>query len=180
MAYYITTHSKVHFYPLEPTTEDIKIEDIAHSLSLLCRANGHFPEFYSVGQHCVACCKEAVQRGYGNRLALACLLHDGAEAYLSDIPRPVKRDMPSFIAREEQLLSAIYTRFLGRDLQEGEEKLVAEVDDTMLYYEFYHYIGEKLLEPTAPLQSNPVFTFQPFSEVEQEYLDWFYKLQKQD
>lgn len=52
----ITTYSKVNFTPLEPKKEDIIIDDIAHALSLMSRANGHFPEFYSVGQHCIFCC----------------------------------------------------------------------------------------------------------------------------
>ena len=45
MSDYILTYSKIKFYPLEPVMEDIKIEDIAHSLSLMTRANGHFRPF---------------------------------------------------------------------------------------------------------------------------------------
>jgi hypothetical protein len=48
MADYILTFSKTKFYPLQPAAADIKIEDIAHSLSLMPRANGHFKHFYSV------------------------------------------------------------------------------------------------------------------------------------
>jgi len=48
---YILTYSKIKFFPLKPVKEDIKIEDIAHSLSLMTRANGHCSHFYSVGQH---------------------------------------------------------------------------------------------------------------------------------
>ena len=59
--------------------KDILIEDIAHALSLMCRANGHFKEFYSVGQHCIYCCEEAIKRGYSNTVALACLLHDASD-----------------------------------------------------------------------------------------------------
>ena len=45
---YITTVTSKHFYPLNPNPQDIDIEDIAHALSLICRANGHFKYFYSV------------------------------------------------------------------------------------------------------------------------------------
>ena len=62
MADYITTYSKTQFSPINPKEEDILIEDIGHALSLMTRANGHFPEFYSVGQHCINCCKEAIAR----------------------------------------------------------------------------------------------------------------------
>ena len=58
MADYITTYSKIHMTPLEPKAEQISIRDIAHALSLLSRANGHFPEFYSVAQHCIHCCED--------------------------------------------------------------------------------------------------------------------------
>jgi len=50
---YITTFNKIHFAPLEPKSENIIIEDIAHALSQMTRANGHFPEFYSVAQHTI-------------------------------------------------------------------------------------------------------------------------------
>ncbi len=59
MSDHILTYSKTKFYPLEPVREDIKIEDIAHALSLMTRANGHFKHFYSVAQHSISCCREA-------------------------------------------------------------------------------------------------------------------------
>ena len=68
MADYIRTWSKVKFTPLEPKEEDIHIGDIAHALSLMTRANGHFPEFYSVAQHCIHCYEEATARGLSKRL----------------------------------------------------------------------------------------------------------------
>lgn len=42
----ITTFSKVKFNPLNPTKDDILVDDISHALSLMTRANGHFPKFY--------------------------------------------------------------------------------------------------------------------------------------
>ncbi len=62
---------------------------IAHALSLICRGNGHVKTFWSVGQHCINCAKEAWARGLSNRMAPACHLHDAGECYLSDIPRPL-------------------------------------------------------------------------------------------
>ena len=60
----IMTNSHKMFDPLHPNVELIDISDIAHSLSMLCRANGHFKSFYSVGQHSINCAKEAKARGY--------------------------------------------------------------------------------------------------------------------
>ena len=59
---YITTVTGKHFDPVNPDEKLIDIYDIAHSLSLICRANGHIKHFYSVAQHSVACAKEAQKR----------------------------------------------------------------------------------------------------------------------
>lgn len=60
----IMTYTKKMFDPLHPNAELIDIEDIAHALSMLCRANGHFRSFYSVVQHSINCMKEAKTRGF--------------------------------------------------------------------------------------------------------------------
>ena len=80
---YITTYTGKHFDPVNPDASLLCIEDIAHALSLLCRGNGHVQTFFSVGQHCIACAKEAQARGLSARLVLACLLHDASECYMS-------------------------------------------------------------------------------------------------
>lgn len=170
MADYITTYTKIHFTPLEPEKEEISVEDIAHALSLMCRANGHFPEFYSVAQHCIHCCAEAKARGLSGRVVLACLLHDAGEAYLADITRPVKKNLPEYQRIEEGLLLAIYSRFLGSGLTAEEECLVKAVDDELLYHEFYHYMGEKLMDEPPKLLTRPEFMERPFHEVEEEYI----------
>ena len=144
MADYITTYSKTHFAPLEPKEKDILIEDIAHALSLMCRANGHFKEFYSVGQHCIYCCEEAIKRGYSNTVALACLLHD-----------------------------AIYEKYIGRELTKEEQELISLVDDAMLYNEFIHYMKEELPTKDTNLVSKPAFEFIEFSKVENKYKELF-------
>lgn len=48
MSGYIITYSKKRFYPLEPIKEDIHIEDIAHSLSLMIRANGLSAQSFAI------------------------------------------------------------------------------------------------------------------------------------
>jgi len=80
MSDYILTYSKIKFYPLEPVKEDIKIEDIAHSLSLMTRANGHCSHFYSVAQHSIHCYQEAKSRGYSKRVQHR--IQTGSEALL--------------------------------------------------------------------------------------------------
>lgn len=175
MADYITTYTKIHFTPLNPRPEDIKIEDIAHALSLMTRANGHFPEFYSVAQHCIACAEEAAARGYSKNVVLACLLHDAQEAYMADVTRPVKKHLEKFIEIESQLQNAIYRRF-GLTLTDCERALVDEIDDAMLYYEFLHYMGEHLADVPPKIASQPVFVTKPFKDMEKRYIEMYEKL----
>lgn len=183
MSDYIRTNSGVRFYPLNPDPQGILIEDIAHALSLLCRGNGHVKVFFSVGQHCIHCAKEAEQRGYSTRLILACLLHDASEAYLSDITRPVKQHLQDYCRYEEHLLEVIYKKFLGSPLSQEEQKLVKIIDDDMLYYDLRDLLNEsvgKLVNGQEP-RSAPVmyssFSYKErsFKEVEEEYLSLFRK-----
>ncbi len=142
-SYCINSYGGRRFDPTAPDPEDICPEDIAHALSLLCRANGHLRLFYSVAQHCLACRREAAARGWGPRLQLLCLLHDASEAYIGDLTRPLKRHLPYFAEVEERMQQTIYEA-LGVAPPEGAERsLVAEVDDDMLLWEF------RLLHPTG-------------------------------
>ena len=104
---YITTYTRKHFDPVHPDPELICIEDIAHALSMICRGNGHVSTFWSVGEHCILCAKEAVARGYGQRLILAALLHDASECYMSDVPRSLKQLMNVYREQEDHLLDVL-------------------------------------------------------------------------
>lgn len=83
---YIHTYSGGQFHYDEPAAKDIKIKDIAHALSNICRWTGHTEFFYSVAQHCVLCAENIEDKSF----ALAALLHDAAEAYVGDINKPLK------------------------------------------------------------------------------------------
>lgn len=175
MQEYITTFSKIHFTPLAPKQEDIWIQDIAHALSLMTRANGHFREFYSVAQHSLDCAMAAKEEGRGAREVLACLLHDASEAYLSDITRPVKANLPEYRKIEKRLQDAIYAKYIPGGLTEQEEQIVKRVDDACLYYEFEHFTGEKLFEAAPQIVRIPEYRVRPFREVEEEFLQTFQK-----
>lgn len=170
---HITTYTKIHLNPLKPDPKGIVISDIAHALSLMVRANGHFPEFYSVGQHCIHCAREAMARGWEDQMVLACLLHDASEAYMADITRPVKQHLPAYKAAEEQLLEVIYQKYLGKVPDEEESRRIKEIDDTLFYYEFLHYMGEAQQDAPPFICQMPEFRTREFKKVEQEYLDLF-------
>ena len=170
MGSYITTYTHRHFDPTDPDPELILIEDIAHALSMLCRGNGHVSSFWSVGEHCICCAKEAAGRGLSQKVILACLLHDASEAYLADITRPVKQFLPGYLEIEKRLQDTIYEKFLGRVPTETEQTAISSVDDTLLYYEFDHYMGEKLQKKPPKLYSAPIFEQKTFSEIEEKYI----------
>lgn len=173
MSSHITTYTGVQMYPADPKITDFHIEDIAHALSLMTRANGHFKTFYSVAQHCIACSLEARARGYSERVQLGCLLHDASEAYISDITRPVKTLLPRYLEVESRLQAMIWEKWLGSKLTDEEYAKVFEIDDAMLYFEFMHFTGEQVMEPQSPLMSEICYDFKEFSLVEEEYLEIF-------
>lgn len=168
---YITTYTGKHFDPLEPDMDVVDVRDIAHALSLTCRGNGHVKNFFSVGQHCVSCAKEAVARGYSRRVVLGCLLHDASEAYMSDVPRPFKDMLQEYQLLEDKLIDLIYTRFLGSTLSEEEKALVKEVDDDLLYYDMIELLGVPQAGPEPEVNISLDYSVRAFEDVEKEYLE---------
>ena len=172
----IMTYSKKMFDPLNPDVELIDIEDIAHALSMLCRANGHFKTFYSVCQHSINCAREAEARGFSRRVQLACLLHDASEAYLSDVTRPVKQELPRYKEIEAPLQDVIWNKWLHEPLTAQENAQVFQIDDAILAHEFIHLMGAKIVDPTPCIVSQPEFAFTGFESCSFEFLELFQKL----
>lgn len=175
---YIQTYTKIRFYTLEPVKEDVNIEDIAHSLSLMTRANGHCKHFYSVGQHSINCFQEAVSRGCSLRVQLGCLLHDASESYISDLTRPVKRNFPEYIEMEKRLEKAIFEKFGLGDLTREERKQICEVDDTLLYLEFEELMESLIFEEPPYVAGQHDFSQRDFLCVEREFMTIFKELSK--
>lgn len=173
----ITTYGGTRFDPMDPRPEDLHIGDIAHALSLLCRGNGHVHTFWSVGRHCLCCAREALARGFTPRTALACLLHDASEAYLSDVPSPFKERMPVYRALEERLMDMVYGRFLGSPLTAEEARLVKGIDRDMLWHDLNDLLpGSEPEGPPPPLELPVDRAWRPFADVEREYLGLFREL----
>lgn len=175
MGDYITTFTGKHFYPMSPDPMAICIEDIAHALSLICRGNGHVHKFWSVAEHCICCAKEAEARGLSARVILACLLHDASECYMSDVPRPFKKEMDAYQEQEENLLSTIYEKFLGYDLTEKEQAQVCDIDDVMLWYDLENLLEEEQDDDMPEVNIKLDYIVRSFETVEQEYNRLFAK-----
>ena len=173
MSTYIRTYTGLRFEPTCPAPECIRIEDIAHALSLICRGNGHVKTFWSVGEHCILCAKEAAARGLSRRIVLACLLHDASECYMSDIPRPFKQALPAYREREDALLDMIYGKYLGAPLSEEEQRRLKEIDDALLWYDLTHLLEERPGGDPPEIHIDVDYTVRPFSDVEKEYLALF-------
>lgn len=124
---WLQTQSGRRFYPLDPRPSDIHTPDIAHALSLLCRYGGHLDRFMSVAEHCVLM-SEAVAPEH----ALAALLHDATEAYVVDMPRPIKAYLPEYRALEDRVWTVIAMRF-GLELELPAE--VKEADNRIILTE---------------------------------------------
>lgn len=94
---FIETYTGRAFFPRSPRVEDFSIIDIAHHLSNDCRYSGATMQFYSTAQHCCLLADYVRVERKGSPLdCLQILMHDGAEAYLRDIPRPIKQHLPEY------------------------------------------------------------------------------------
>ena len=93
-----------------------------------CRYAGHLTKFYSVAEHSVWVSKMCPPRH-----ALWGLMHDAAEAYITDIPTPVKNCVPGIRDLEDFLLGRIAIRFNLPTLKAPVE--VKEADVRMLMTE---------------------------------------------
>ncbi len=154
------------FDPFNPDPRDVRLDDIAHHLSMMGRYGGAAPVFYSVAKH--AMMVAIVWRITKNASwTLWALHHDSPEAYIGDIRRPIKQAIPDFSELETKVWCAIET---GLDLpQLGDElkactDLIHEADDMALAAEmetFFdksrrsaflrgHLVGPPRLEATIP------------------------------
>lgn len=158
------------FWPLDPDPNDVDIIDIAWSLSMQCRYAGHTNRFYSVAEHCVH-----ISNAVPQEHALWGLLHDSAEAYLTDLPRPLKRNLPDYLVFEAELERCIAVTF---NLSLPIPAIVKEFDTRLLGNERqalmktpprpWYWIGE-------PVPDIVISCWSP-EEANQRFLDRYYQL----
>jgi uncharacterized protein len=140
-----TAHGRA-FDVMDPRASAVHLDDIAHALSNLCRFGGHCRPFYSVAEHSfrVALRVEDLcrarfpgktirgQRWWG--IVLGALLHDASEAYLIDLPRPLKL-VPGlgevYRSLERGVQAVIWERF-GVRPEDGAHEVIQHADDVLL------------------------------------------------
>lgn len=130
-------------WPLDLHPEDITIIDIAHALGMLCRYNGHCKKFYSVAEHSVL-----VSRLVKSENALWGLLHDASEAYVADVPRPLKAYLKGYKNIEKRAHQAIAQKF----------GLPPEIPDEVKYYDNCILLDEKeqIMMPGPDWEPSPL------------------------
>lgn len=149
---FLPTFSGGRFYPLDPRVDEVRIGDIAHAHSLDCRWGGHCLWHVSVAQHVVV----ASYLGEPEE-GLGLLMHDSPEAYLRDLPRPIKRDPAMSRYREiEADIAAVIAEAFGLAPRFWEEPVIERVDELMAATEWRDASGHDrslLLAVRAQMQS---------------------------
>jgi len=138
---WVQTFTSKAVHPFDIKIDEIDIEDIAQSLALCCRFNGHCRGFYSIANHSMR-----VAELLPNPLKIWGLLHDAAETYLSDIPRPTKQHLYHHVGEcihisdvENKILEAIAKKF---NLVWPVPSEVKEADNIMLATEKRDLMGK--------------------------------------
>lgn len=154
---YMGTFTGKKFYPNDFKPSDVCIEDVAHALSMECRYGGHTRTFYSVAEHCCLLCDHVMTSVGTSRLTLyemarVALLHDAAEAYVSDMTRPLKKVLPSFKMLENRVETVVFEA-LGVDdhmpdwLKRLDQRIIKDEQRQLfdhIYNEQYHDRDEAL------------------------------------
>lgn len=108
---YITTITGKHIDVFNMSEADVDIMDIAHSLSMMCRYNGHVPRFYSVAQHSCLVVRGLLEEGVVKKTTLLeALYHDATETYICDIPSPIKPKFQGYKELENKICRIVAKR----------------------------------------------------------------------
>ena len=179
---WIETFSGTKFNPFNVTLKDIRIIDIAHALSLITRFSGHCKFHYSVASHSINVAKVLEKMGYNEKIVLYGLLHDATEAYLGDIPRPIKPAFKNYEQYESQLQSLIWQAFNIEKPIKEEWDIVKSIDDAMLKCEALaltsNIDGWANSLPDNNTALNTIIEYKDMIVVEQQFLQYFDNLSR--
>lgn len=117
-----------------PRACDVKIEDIAHVLSNICRFGGHIPRYYSVAEHLIECYRKSLIETQPLNVRFAALMHDAAEAYIGDVVKPLKVLLDPIYGPIEEANEQAIAEAFGIDF-ESTKKEWKRIDREMLIAE---------------------------------------------
>ncbi|HUX55590.1 MAG TPA: hypothetical protein VMV77_01355 [Bacteroidales bacterium] len=126
---FIETLSGKKFYFNNPQPDQIWIVDIASGMAKICRYAGQIPRYYSVAEHVVLGLNYLQSGDLNTRRAW--FLHDASEAYLADVPGPVKEMLPEYQRIESLVMSVIFNKY-GVNYDEAIHKTIRFLDRMML------------------------------------------------
>lgn len=137
---YITTYTG-RFYPFSPASEDVRLEDIIHSLAGMQRFTAHGVSLYSVAEHSVHIYRWLVAQNADLDTRLAGLMHDAPEALsgFGDVARPVKQRAPLIGSTERAIWEqAIAPRFelpleIPALVHEADTRIIADESAQILH-----------------------------------------------
>jgi len=140
----ITTYGGRKVDPLNLKLEDINIFDIAHSLALVNRFNGHTQRPINVAQHSVFVMRICKQLSTDVKFHLQALLHDAAEAYLGDVTKWLKRtpEFKDYRKAEKRAQDLIWLKYeCSPPINFPKDPVLEFADKLMVRYEAYHSYG---------------------------------------
>jgi uncharacterized protein len=107
----ILTQSGHYFDYVDVESNVVTMADVSAGLSKECRFASQCPKFYSVAQHSVLV-SLVVEALWGTLLEQRqALLHDASEAFMKDIPTPLKKLLPGYYEIEERVQRDLMRRF---------------------------------------------------------------------
>jgi 5'-deoxynucleotidase YfbR-like HD superfamily hydrolase len=131
----ICTSSGRRFNLLEPCIADVALQDIAHALALTPRFGGHCNAFLSVAQHSILVADLVAVHEPGSLAQQVALLHDASEAYLVDMPAPIKRHLPDFKRIEDRVQAVVFEAFGLATIAAGLKPIIKAADTLALQWE---------------------------------------------
>lgn len=161
---------------LDPNPAQIHIIDIAHGLSSMPRYSGQIDPRFTVGEHSLYVANLILYEKHSKQLALAGLLHDASEAFLSDIPRPAKNFCNNYLQIEKRFMQAIFKRF---DLDLALLEKVAKYD-IMAYKAELRDVTDREVHvddhPDIPAGLLPVIRYDNSREIRYEFYEKYLEL----
>lgn len=107
----ILTQSGHYFDYVDVQSNVVTIADVAGGLSKECRFGSQCPTFYSVAQHSVVVTHVVQELGGSLEEQRQALLHDASEAFMKDMPTPLKKMLPGYYEIEERVQRDLMRRF---------------------------------------------------------------------